>query len=79
MEQLENNIGKPLLAGVIFTETAELAHKVQRMGPRMTREERTRFESLLAECESEKIYSYLTEDEKKKIKLWRMMMTLLEG
>ena len=77
LQQLEENITNPLLAGKIFSETANLARKVQGMGPVVGKEGRERLESLLAECESEKVYSYLTEDEKKKVKLWRMMMRLL--
>ncbi len=79
LRQLEGNIGDLLLAGAIFSETAKLARKVHRVGDRLVREERERLESLLAECESEKVYNHLTGDEKKKVKLWRMMMTFLEG
>jgi len=68
-----------LLAGAIFSETAKLARKVQGIGDRLVKEERERLESLLAQCESEKVYSHLTDDEKKKVKLWKMMVTFLEG
>jgi len=77
LQQLEDIILNPLQAGVIFKETAKLARKVQRMGPRPLREEIRQLESLLAQCESEKVQIHLTEDEKKKIKLWRMMIKLL--
>ena len=77
LQQLEGNIGNLLLVGVIFSETAKLARKVQGMGSRGGKEERKHLNSLLAKCESEKVNRYLTEDEKKKVKLWRMMMTLL--
>ena len=79
LQQLEGNVGNLLLAGAIFSETAKLARKVQGIGRRLVKEETERLESLLAQCESEKVYSYLTDDEKKKVKLWRMMMTFLEG
>ena len=79
LQQLEGNIGNLLLTGAIFSETAKLARRVQGVGDKMVKEERKRLQSLLAQCESEKVYSYLTEDEKKKVKLWRMMMTFLEG
>jgi len=79
LQQLEGNIGNLLLAAAIFSETAKLARKVQGIGHRVDKEERKRLDSLLAQCESEKVYSHLTDDEKKKIKLWRMMMTFLEG
>lgn len=77
LQHLEENVGNLLLAGVVFHETAKLARKVQGMGPRIIKDERKRLESLLARCELEKVYNCLTEDEKKKVKLWRMMMTLL--
>lgn len=77
LKQLEENIGSALRAGAIFHETAKLARKVQGMGPRMVKEERKHLESLLDQCESEKVHTYLTEDEKKKVKLWRMMTQIL--
>ena len=79
LRQMENNILNPLQAGLIYGETAKLARKVQGLGSRLDREEKRRLESLLSRCESEKVDTHLTEDEKKKLKLWRMMMKLLEG
>jgi len=79
LQQLEDNIGYLLLAGAIFSETAKLARKVLGTGHRLAKEEKNRLEFLLARCESEKVFSHLTDDEKKKVKLWRMMMTFLEG
>lgn len=78
LQQLEDNVVNPLLAGLVFSETAKLARKVQGMGATVAREERRRLESQLTSCESEKIFRYLSEDEKKKVKLWRMMITLME-
>ena len=78
LQQLEGNVGNLLLAGAIFSETAKLARKVQGIRPKLVKEERKRLESLLARCESEEVYSHLTDDEKKKVKLWRMMTTFLE-
>jgi DNA-binding transcriptional ArsR family regulator len=78
LQQLEDNVANPLLAGLVFRETAELARKVEGVGSMVVRGERTRLESLLQLCESEKTFSHLTEDERKKVKLWRMMMTLME-
>jgi DNA-binding transcriptional ArsR family regulator len=78
LQQLESNVGNLLLAGAIFSETAKLARKVQGIGPKLVKEERNRLESLLARCESEKVQSHLTDDEKKKVKLWRMMTKFLE-
>lgn len=78
LQQLEDNVASPLLAGLVFRETAELARKVEGVGSMVVRGEKTRLESLLELCESEKTFSHLTEDERKKVKLWRMMMTLME-
>lgn len=77
LQQLENDIVNPLRAGVIFSETAKIARRVQGMRHGLVNKEKVRLESLLDECESEKVYRYLTEDEKKKLKLWRMMMSII--
>lgn len=78
LQQLEDNVANPLLAGLIFSETAQLARKVQGIGTMLTKEEKRHLESLLGSCESEKTFSHLTEDEKKKVKLWRMMIAVME-
>ena len=73
------SIENPLLAGRLFAETAKLARKIQGVGSTLiTDEERKRLQSLITRCESNEISRYLTEDEKKKVKLWKMMMTLME-
>lgn len=84
-ERVENvlkklkSIENPLLAGRVFAETAKLARKIQGMGSTLiTNEERKRVEALITQCESNEISKHLTEDENKKVKLWRMMMTLME-
>jgi len=79
LEQLEGNLGNLLMAGALFSETAKLARKVQRTRHKLVKEERKRLEFLLDQCESERVYNHLTDDEKKKVKLWRMMMTFLDG
>lgn len=78
LQQLEENLGNLLNTGVIFSETAKTARRIQGEGTCISKKELERFESLLAQCESEKIYGCLTEDEKKKVKLWRMMIKILE-
>jgi hypothetical protein len=65
------------MAGLVFRETADLARRIQGMGAVVTREERRRLSSLLESCESEKVFNYLTDDEKKKVQLWKMMMSLM--
>ena len=77
MHYLEEDIKSNLVAGKIFSEASKLARKIQGMGRGLGKKEIVRFESLLGECESEKIRRCLTEDEKKKTKLWRMMMSML--
>jgi DNA-binding transcriptional ArsR family regulator len=77
LQHLQNNVGNLLLAGVIFNETTKLVRKFQGMGTRLAEDERKRLESLLAQCESEEVYTFLTEDEKKKVRLWRMMIAFI--
>ena len=77
IEHLEDSVKNPLEAGLIFRETGEIARRIQGVGYGPLRDEKDRLKSLLAECESEKIYRHLTEDEKKKLKLWRMMLTIM--
>lgn len=73
------SIENPLLAGRVFAETAKLVRKIQGMGAALiTDEEKKHLVSLVNRCESNEVSRYLTEDEKKKVKLWRMMMTLME-
>jgi DNA-binding transcriptional ArsR family regulator len=78
LQQIEDNVENPLLAGLVFSQTSKLARRVQGIGAMIPKEEKRRLESLLGSCESEKIFRYLTEDEKKKVKLWRMMLALME-
>jgi DNA-binding transcriptional ArsR family regulator len=78
LQELEDNVAKPLMAGLTFSATAELARKVQGIGAMAAKDEKRRLATLLESCESEKIFSHLTDDERKKVKLWRMMMTLME-
>lgn len=77
--QLESNVGNLLLAGRLFSETTRLARKLQRAKHSLDEKEIKRLELLLDQCESEGVYNHLTDHEKKKIKLWRMMMTFLES
>lgn len=77
LHQLENDIVNVLRAGVIFCETAKAARQIEGMRGGLIGKEKKHLESLLAECESENIYRHLTEDEKKKLKLWRMMMSIM--
>jgi len=74
---LENDVLKPLQAGMAFNKTAKLAREVQRMSHRLNQRDRNRLEALLGKCESEGIYKHLAEDEKKKLRLWRMMMSII--
>jgi len=78
LKLLEEKIATPLIAGIVFTDTSKLARKVQGMGGRSTREEKENLRSLIAKCESEEIEIHLTEDEKKKLKLWKMMIAIEE-
>lgn len=76
LDTLEKDVGTWLTAGLVFAETARLARRIQGMGSRATDKEKKRLTALLAECESETIREHLTEDEKKKLKLWKTMLSL---
>lgn len=76
MNQLESSIGSLLKSSVTFSETAKLARRIQRMGSRTTKKDIEGLKSLLKKCESEEIKPHLTEDERKKIRLWNMMLSL---
>jgi len=78
LQRLENDAGNLLQTGVIFNETATIARRIQGMETNVSKEKLERLKFLLAQCESEKVSNCLTEDEKKKVKLWRMMTRLLE-
>jgi DNA-binding transcriptional ArsR family regulator len=77
MQHLENDTLNPLQAGIVFSKTAKMAREVQGMRGGLGGKEKKYLESLLDECESEKVYTYLTEDEKKKLKLWRMVASMM--
>lgn len=68
--------GDLLLAGETFKKTSRLARRVDGFDPKMSAEERKHFKTLVEKCESHGIYEVLTEDERKKVKLWKLMLTL---
>jgi DNA-binding transcriptional ArsR family regulator len=76
--QLERDVCIPMLAGAIFNKTAKLARRVQTLGPIYARGSERQLESLLSDCEAQNVYCYLTEDEKKKVKFWKMMIGALK-
>ncbi len=78
LQNLETNVGSLLQTGILFSKTAKIARRIQGIGPNASKEEINLLETLLVQCESEPIDNCLTEDEKKKIKLWKMMIRLLE-
>jgi DNA-binding Lrp family transcriptional regulator len=78
IELLEKNVASILNAGIVFHETAGIARKLQRIGRKTTTEENESLKRLIAKCESEEIGAFLTEDEKKKLKLWKMMIAMEE-
>ena len=78
LEQLEGNVRSRLIAGAVFHRTARLARSAQHMGLRYAGVNERHLESLLSECERGEIFDFLTEDEKKKVKLWRMMISVLK-
>jgi predicted transcriptional regulator len=77
LNQLEN-VTYYLMTGVIFNQTSQLARKLQGTSSKFTREEKETFKSLLAKCESDNVFSRLTEDERKKLKVWKMLLAVEE-
>ncbi|MFP3985731.1 MAG: winged helix-turn-helix domain-containing protein [Candidatus Bathyarchaeia archaeon] len=77
LRELEACVLMPLRAGMLFNKTASLARELQRLGHKPSEKDRAFLESLLSECESQDVCRYLTEDEKKKLKFWRMMMAVI--
>ncbi len=78
LQNLETDVGNLLQTGIIFSKTAAISRRIQSIGPNASKEEVNLLKSLLTQCESETISNCLTEDEKKKIRLWRMMLRLME-
>jgi DNA-binding transcriptional ArsR family regulator len=74
--QLFADVVDLLVAGEIFKGTSKLARIVDGFGPKVIAEERKQFKILVEKCESHRIYEALTEDERKKVKLWKLMLTL---
>jgi len=74
LQQLENNVCNLLLAMEMFNTASKLALKLDRVGPKMLTEEREHFRSLIEKIESEQVYTLLTDHEKKKVKIWKMMV-----
>jgi DNA-binding Lrp family transcriptional regulator len=76
MELLEKDIASILGAGIVFTQTSRLARRLQGVGRKMSEEEKESLRNLITRCESKEINVYLTEDEKKKVRLWKMMIAV---
>jgi len=77
LQHLQSDIADPLRAGLTFNEASKLARQLQGARHGLAGEERNQLESLLAKCESEEVSKHLTADEKKKLKLWRMIMAVI--
>jgi predicted transcriptional regulator len=75
MELIEKDMATILRAGIVFSETSRLARRLQGVGRRISGEEQESLKILIAKCESKEVNIYLAEDEKKKIRLWKMMIT----
>jgi hypothetical protein len=74
LDQLENNVCSLLMAMEMFNMASKLALKLDRVGPRMLTLERENFESLLEKLESAQVYNLLTDHERKKVKIWKVMI-----
>jgi predicted transcriptional regulator len=78
MDLLEKNVATILNAGIVVTDASRLARRLQGVGRKITEEEAESLKNLIARYETKEISVYLTEDEKKKIRLWKMMITMEE-
>lgn len=78
MELFERDIASILGAGIVFTETSKLARRLQGIGRKISAEEKESLRDLITKCESKEINVLLTEDEKKKVRLWKMMIAMEE-
>jgi DNA-binding Lrp family transcriptional regulator len=78
MELFERDIASILGAGIVFTETSKLSRRLQGVGRKISEEEKENLKNLIAKCESREVTVFLTEDEKKKVRLWKMMIVIEE-
>jgi DNA-binding transcriptional ArsR family regulator len=78
LEHLQKEVCKPLAAGALFSKTAKIARRIQQGGPWYARTANAKLETMLSGCEADNVYPFLTEDERKKVKLWKMMIKILE-
>jgi DNA-binding Lrp family transcriptional regulator len=78
MELFERDIASILGAGIVFTETSKLARRLQGIGRKISAEEKESLRDLITKCESKETNVLLTEDEKKKVRLWKMMIAMEE-
>ena len=78
MELFERDMASVLGAGIVFTETSKLARRLQGVGRKISEEEKEKMKDLITRCESKEVNIYLTEDEKKKVRLWKMMIAVEE-
>ena len=75
--ELGEQIADLLKCGLMFKKTAEIARRIQGIGPGY-REERRRLKYWLNQLEKEEIMKNLTEDEKDKVKLWKIIIRYAE-
>ena len=74
MELLEKDMAAILNAGIVFAEASRLARRLQGVGRKISGDEQESLKVLIAKCESGEVDIYLTDDEKKKVRLWKMMI-----
>ena len=69
-----SELSETLKASTAFSKLTRMARTVFSRGMIPLGKDAAAFEKLLESCESEEIYANLTEDEKKKLKFWKMML-----
>jgi hypothetical protein len=64
-----------LTAGMVFSELSECARYLLSREPILQPNEREMLERMIEKCGSEDIFCHLTDDEKKKLKLYKLMLS----
>ena len=70
-----NRLNMKLTAGIVFNELTKVARNVFGTGTMPQPNERKILERMIEKCESEEISCHLMDDEKKKLKFWKMMLS----
>lgn len=70
-----DRLNTKLSAGMAFSDLTKIARNVFSTGTIPQPRERNILEKMMEKCESEEIVCHLMDDEKKKLKFWKMMLS----